>query len=235
MQFYGINFSDKNPMDYLEGKQVLKLLMQQIREHQELESIYKLAIYHPGRASITKEDSLWDFIPFISENKNAEFTAHLHYTISITSKYAEGMITIPNGIKGNVRKNFFNLPKHVLLEVIADCAEKAGRVFSLGRGAQPVIQLVQRRYPSQRGAPIMDGSLIFDIRTLAGISGVKKQPEWLGAMHELISNKNSNLQFQAGMRFYYKDYPPLKNAAGYLEFIKTLEVYESFLDILMKS
>jgi hypothetical protein len=76
-------------------------------------------------------------------------------------------------------------------------------------GASPVIVVVQRRYPTQRSPAIIDGQLRFDTRTaftgLGQTRGqVKRQPEWLRLVYDILKNRRSNLQFQIGADFPYE-------------------------------
>jgi hypothetical protein len=81
-------------------------------------------------------------------------------------------------------------------------------VNKLAPGGRPLINIVQRHYPSQRAAAIHDASLRFDPRTAVdGIggkaAGVKLQPQWLSLAYDVLEKRKSNIQFQVGMEFLY--------------------------------
>jgi hypothetical protein len=71
----------------------------------------------------------------------------------------------------------------------------------------PLMLTVQRRYPTQRSIPIIDAQIEFDLRTAIGSSKslVKKQPQWLKAVFEALTSKQSNLQVAIGAAFPYGD------------------------------
>ncbi len=75
-------------------------------------------------------------------------------------------------------------------------------------GLRPVVNLVQRHYPSQRSEPIYDAVLRFDPRTAFepahGVKvDVKPQPQWLRLAYEVLESRKSNLQLQIGAEFMY--------------------------------
>ncbi len=229
-QFSGIHFNEDNPMTYLEGKRVMRLLTEKIRTRAELSKKYNLALAAPGRGGITQGEVLWDFIPFAYSKDSEAFTANPHFTLNIGPHYAESFITIPNGVKGAVRKNLSALSRDAFIAIVEKSSDAAEKLLQAGE--KPLIKLVQRRYPSQRAEPIIDGKLEFDIRTLTGEAGVKKQSQWLDIVHELLSNKNSNIQIQFGMRFDYKTCAAMRSNDADESIIKTLELYQKLLSVL---
>lgn len=232
-QFSGIHFNEENPMTYLEGKRILRLLTEKIRTHTELNKKYNLALDAPGRGGITQDEVLWDFIPFAFNKDFKTFTANPHFTLGIGPHYAESSITVPDKIKGVVRKNFSALSKDSFITIAEQSSDIAEILLDVGE--KPLIRLVQRRYPSQRSQAIIDGKLEFDVRTLTGKSGIKKQSQWVDMVYEILSNKNSNIQIQFGIRFDYKTCTAMSSKNADESIIKTLELYHNLLAALFKS
>lgn len=201
-EFTGIPFGESYDFTYLEGKRVLKLLMNKLRQNPELEKL-GLDLTHPGRAAITKGKALWDFIPFKSDNTN--FTHAPHCTIGLGDDRMTAMITIPDKIKGDFKKKLKKLSFEQFHSLIKEITINIAKNIDFNEGCQPVIRIVQRHYTSQRSQPIEDGIMQFDLRTVLDQpnSTIKPQIEWLKSAFELLQNKNSNIQFQIGCMFFY--------------------------------
>jgi hypothetical protein len=80
------------------------------------------------------------------------------------------------------------------------------------KGAAPMVQILQRHYPSQRARSITDALLRFDPLTAIAPCGrtrtvVKFQPQWLRATYDALRARRSNLQFQIGAQFPYATCP----------------------------
>jgi hypothetical protein len=71
--------------------------------------------------------------------------------------------------------------------------------------AKPNVYLEQKHFKSQRGKPIFDGRMDFDLRTMidGGQDGVKFQPQWVESLFELLAGKKSNIQLGLGALFPY--------------------------------
>lgn len=161
-----------------------------------------------GRKAITGRDSIaiWDFLR-LSDSKEAEnFTEFPHLTFSVQQEQLQAQVTIPNGIRPKFRRNLLANGREGFRELfhtaLTEFDARLGRVD----GAVPWIEMLQRRYPSQRAVPLVDARLQFDLRTGFGgdwMSEVKQQPQWLEAAFDSFSDKNSNLQIGVGGVFPY--------------------------------
>lgn len=58
-------------------------------------------------------------------------------------------------------------------------------------GATPILNVLQRHYPSQRAASVLDAHLVLDLRTAlpSGRDQVKPQPLWVRTVHEVLKNR----------------------------------------------
>jgi hypothetical protein len=82
-------------------------------------------------------------------------------------------------------------------------------------GAVPWVEILQRRYPSQRSEPIIDATLEFDLRTAFGDQPgiknlIKHQGQWLDATYDALSKRNSNLQLAVGAIFPFDGCPDVR-------------------------
>lgn len=164
------------------------------------------------RKAIANEINVWDFFSPTEEN----FTANHHFTVGIHSDCLMALLTIPNGAFSKLRK-LAKTKNNGFMET-ADSYLKAFKKSGLEKtGARPYVVILQRRYSGMRKVYSVDGQMEFDLRTLTGVSKkgkqpkINKQPEWLESCLKLIQEKDSNVQFQIGVRFDYDKCPSLKD------------------------
>ena len=212
-EFSGISF---DPYTYLEGKRVLRLLMQKIRANRQFIRAMGIDEDSPGRSSITRQEALWDFLRLKRmDEKDLPFQCFPHCTVGIGAEKADAMITFPHGMSGTLRhrlcgESFEDFGSR--LNQASDAIEKALRGME---GYRPTVRIMQRRYQTQRSIPFRDGLIDFDLRVTFGKlkpqigPPIKQQQEWAQAVYELLRNKRSNLQFQIGVEFYHKKYDEL--------------------------
>jgi hypothetical protein len=209
--FTGIPFGKDEPMTYLEGKRVLKLLMRKIRANKKAIEL-GLDVKKDGRGGITQDEYLWDFISFKTNDQANNFTNHMHFDVALAPKELCAFLIVPNSVKG-IRKNIKSLNFEDFLNAARKVAEEFDKVSEFKHGCVPMIEIVQRRYLSQRSVPVVDGSMKFDIRTSVESSGnVKFQQEWLKASLEMLQNKKANIQMGIGVCFRYDDCKELKKS-----------------------
>lgn len=207
--FAGIPFGPDNPYNYPEAKRLLKLAMDGLRGSRELVRELGMDPKGQGRGAITGKDgvAVWDFLPVWRQRKADLFTRFPHLTLVIESDRLLAIVTVPNGIKTDFRRNLLDLGFSGFNDLLAEVNRRLVRVLRSAPGSAPWIVVVQRRYPSQRAAAILDAKIEFDLRTafLVGrpFSKVRPQPQWLRAVFDALSKKRSNLQFAIGAAFPY--------------------------------
>ncbi len=193
--FDGFPFSQKNSYTYGEGKRLLKLAMAELRKRPKLRAL-GMDSDPSGRGAITGKalDFVWDFLPLKDRPKGA-FTRYPHMTLGVHSDHLEVGITIPNGVAGVVRRRFVSLGADGLIQLNARILQRAKKLVR--RGGTVQVYAVQRHYPGQRSAPIVDARMDFVLETSQPISrrGVRRQPEWVTFFSELLRRKRSNIQF----------------------------------------
>lgn len=208
--------------DPILAKRTLRALMDKMEKDTALMSSlgFKKGKKPQRRKAITNEANVWDFFSANEEN----FTKNHHFTVGIHSDCLTALLTIPNGAFKQLRK-FANADNKGFNAMMADYI---GRFKASGLekiGARPYVIILQRRYSNIRKIHSVDGQMEFDLRTLMGSSRIGKnpkinrQPEWLESCLKLIQGKNSNVQFQIGVRFDYDKCPSLEDA-GCLKHIK---------------
>ena len=80
-----------------------------------------------------------------------------------------------------------------------------------GDGAKPIMEVVQRHYPTQRSTPVVDARLEYDLRTAVKPQSkrrkadqlVKHQAQWIELSFETWARKRSNVQIAIGAVFPY--------------------------------
>lgn len=201
--FDGIRFDAEHPYSYLQGKRLLGLLMSELRARTDLLALGMNASGE-GRPAITDSGTyVWDFIPLHGAGGEDAFTKHPHLTVGLHADHVNAMITLPNGVRRDIRKHLVELGEGGFRGVVAECGARLTAALRDAAGAKPQLYLSQRHYPSQRSQPILDGKIEFDLRTLVAdpTSGVKVQAEWTSAAFNLLANRDSNMQLGIGAIF----------------------------------
>lgn len=205
-EFSGIDF---DPYTYLEGKRVLRLLSEKLRDNAAFIKEMRLDP-DTKRASITDQARLWDFISFTSgDGASPKFDKFPHCTISVGPDDAEAMITFPHGMPASLRTATHGASVDEFTQRLAATSERVIKALKSLKHVRPIVRIQQRRYKSQSAMPVRDALSEFDLRTIyAGYDPVldrpvKQQAQWAEMTYELLANKRSNMQFQIGVNFDY--------------------------------
>lgn len=208
--FPGIPFCADEPYSYLEAKRVLKLAMERLRKNKTLVRELKMDPKLPGRPAITGKDDVlvWDFLRLQGASREKAFTFYPHLSLGIHHDRLLAIITVPDGIKTEFRRNLVNLGFNGFLDMLREVNARMVKALSAASGAAPWCEVIQRRYPSQHSAAIVDARVEFDLRTAfpqpGEDNGVKAQPQWLQAAYDALCHKRSNLQLVVGAAFPYR-------------------------------
>ena len=207
--FDGIPFNTKHPYNYFEAKRVLRLAMDELRKREDLDhtlGIEKIS----GRGAITGKDAglVWDYLRLKKSSGSKNSTEFPHLTLGLHREFMVAFLIIPNGLRSDFRRNLLGQGLEPLRVVLSNMLSNFNESLGDVRGVVPWIELVQRRYPSQRSEPFIDAKLEFDLRTACSEvnstkGSPKLQPQWLGSIYEALTNRNANLQVGAGARFSY--------------------------------
>ncbi|MFW6106949.1 MAG: hypothetical protein ACOC8H_02190 [bacterium] len=203
--FDGVRFDEDNPYTYREGKRLLRLLTDELRQRKAL--IQKIGIdpEGAGRGAITgrRQDRVWDFIPLRVARTAASHTCYPHLTLGITNADVIAAVTIPNSIRGGFRTRLRKLGIAGFGRLIGDVEKRLRPVLRRSKGAKPMLYLHQRHFKSQASPGITDGRLDVDLRCLTeGVPrGPKRQPKWLEAAYDVYTHKRSNIQMGVEVHF----------------------------------
>jgi hypothetical protein len=212
--FSGIPFGTEEPYNYYEAKRLLRLAMDELRKRGDLKKDLGMDSESKGRSAITGREGtrIWDFLR-LTQAKDAEsFTEFPHLTLSIQQEQLVAIVTVPNGIRRDFRRNLLAGGHDRFYALFRELLDNLHESLKSVEGAAPWMEIVQRRYRTQRSEPITDARLQFDLRTAfeenRGIGdSVKQQQQWLEATYEALSKKNSNLQLGVGAIFRYERCP----------------------------
>lgn len=205
-EFSGVSF---DPYTYLEGKRILRLLMEKIKCDEKFVRTMCLD-ENSGRPAITEgRTGVWDVLKFKPRDGNAyDFTSYPHCTVAVGGVRCEAMVTFPNKMSGALRSNLCGVGYDDFLNRLEAVNLAVKKEFGRIPGHTPIVRLMQRRYPGQRSEPIMDGVIEFDLRVAFGEDQpdrgpvIKRQAEWVPAVYDILSNKKSNIQMQLGICFF---------------------------------
>jgi hypothetical protein len=238
--FSGIPFSGDNPYNYPEAKRLINLAMDELRARKDLVRKLDMNPQGLGRGAITGKygAGVWDFLRLKASSNDEPFTKFPHLTLALERDKITTIITIPHRIKTIFRRNIVNLGFEGFCELMAKVNNNLHKVLNKAKGAAPWVIVVQRRYPSQRSAAIVDARLEYDLRT--AFSSRRKQPvkvqeEWLKATYEALSGKRSNLQVAVGAIFLYRDCE-MTRSPSIINFIaNTWIACKPLLDVMLRS
>lgn len=215
--FKGIPFGSESPYQYSEAKRYLGLLRNELLARKKLIRHLGIDPANEGRAAVTgaKELSVWDYIALKAARGGGAHTKHPHLTLNILADRLEAYVTVPNGVASSIRSRLFAVEPAAFFERVQRVTSKIERALH-GTGGVPRIGIVQRRYRTQRSAPFVDATLRLDPRTAFDESRpvtpyIRKQPQWLVAVYDAMTNRRSNLQFQIGAEFSYNHCPVLRS------------------------
>lgn len=214
--FSGIPFGKDEPYNYPEAKRLLRLAMDELRKRSDLQEL-GVDTKSKGRSAITGSEGtrIWDFLRLARARDAENFTEFPHLTLSIHEDLLLAIIAVPNGIRRDFRRNLLAGGREDFVVLFRKILENFNKLLKGVEGAAPWVELLQRRYPSQRSEPILDAKLEFDLRTAFGDpegqgKAVKRQQQWLDATYETLSERNSNLQLAVGTLFLYERCPAVR-------------------------
>lgn len=204
-QFSGIQFGPETPYRYDQAKRQLRLMMDDLRQHETLARL-GIAKELKGRTAITgsKTDHVWDYLQLAAAG-TGQFTTQPHLTLSLHADHLGVMVTLPNGAHRRYRSHLLGLGPDGLRDLAIEVANGIERALGRTDRARPILYLLQRHYPSQRSVPIEDARLYFDLRTAQRTRRGKVHPqaEWIQMVHHVLSAKGSNIQVGVGAEIPY--------------------------------
>ena len=218
--FSGIPFGSDEPYNYFEAKRLLRLAMDDLRKRSDLRKQLGADWQGKGRSAITGRETtrVWDFLRLSKAKDAKSFTDFPHLTLSIHDDRLIAIVTVPNAIKGQFRAHLLSGGKDQFCALFRRLLHNISKALKGVNGAVPWVEILQRRYPSQRSEPIIDATLQFDLRTAfgdhqPGIKNlIKHQGQWLDATYDALSKRNSNLQLAVGAIFPFDRCPDVRKA-----------------------
>ena len=210
-KFAGIPFGEKEPYHSVQAKRILKLGMNELRKRRKLQMVLGIDLKGAGRGAITGSvaTTVWDFLPLKWAKGSTAFTNWPHFSFCIDHENLNVQLTIPDKIKGNLRRHLLHDGKEfnaLLWDVHCGLQKALRRVPN----ASPFVHVMQRHFPSRISRPVMDGIVEFDLRAAFPLSaaaqrrtGVRYQKQWLGMAYDLMTKKRSNIEMAIGVRFRY--------------------------------
>lgn len=209
-KFSGIPFNSENPYNYPEAKRLIKLMMEELRNRNDLKRQLDIDTVAPGRGMITgkQRSSVWDFLRLKAFKHEKDFIRMIHLTLSMQSDKLFVLVTVPNGLSSQYRKrltaNGLEEFEDVFKRVHKNLKRKIGKV----EGAMSWMEVLQRHYRTQTSPPTIDARLAFTLDTAFETDGrVKQQPLWLESTYNALVKKRGNTQLGVGAIFPYATCP----------------------------
>jgi hypothetical protein len=211
--FDGIKFGKDNPYSYIEAKRLLRLALDELRGRTDLRDQLGMDATGAGRPAITGRDAtrVWDFLRLKQAKGVKNFTEFPHLTMGIHDDQLIAIVTVPNGIRREFRKRLLSGGRDQFRVLFEQLNLRLTNALKDSHGAVPWVEILQRRYPSQKSEPIIDATLRFDLRTaFGGGSEIKHQQQWLDATFDSLSKRHSNLQLAVGAIFPFDRCPEVR-------------------------
>ena len=237
--FSGIPFTDKEPYNYPEAKRILKLAMEELRSRKDLVRGIGLKPKGTGRGAITGRggDGVWDYLRIKGSDNNEPFNKYPHLTFSVGRQQLYAALVMPHGMPSKYRRNIVDLGYEEFADYMSEVNNKLVRAIRKADGAKPWVDVVQRRFTSQRAIPILDAKIGFDLRTAfpgGKRNPVKQQPQWLRAAYDGLANKRSNLQIAIGAIYPYATCKTVKSRTILDHIANTWISTKPILDVMIK-
>lgn len=235
--FDGLHFDDDDPYTYREGRRLIRLLGDQLQNRKDLHTKLRVDPNGARRPAITGRggSGVWDFLPLRVARGASMFTQYPHLTIGINESFASASITVPNGVRTRIRNRLYKCDHDTFCQLMRDIFDRLEPLRKKSKQLRVVAYALQRHYRSQRSMGIEDGRIRADLRTLVrqkSSEGVKFQPQWIEAIHALLANKRSNIQFGISAEFSY-DCPIIRSAKASDLFAEAWIGMTPLLDLLL--
>ncbi|MDE0332041.1 MAG: hypothetical protein OXL41_09250 [Nitrospinae bacterium] len=204
--FSGFRFGETGAFNYLEGKRVLRLAMDELRKRCDLQNKIGVKPDFAGRKAIRgrKGGEVWDFLTLDHDDKNKTFTAYPHLTLGIGEDSVSAMATLPNNARA-ARRLLIKRGEQGFRDMVSKTLESMRPLLSKSPGMEPRLRVWQRRWPKITSPPLLDASIDINLRTYSHESnGPKFQPQWIDAAFSALKNKKSNLELQIGGIFPHR-------------------------------
>ena len=149
----------------------------------------------------------WSVFGF--RGSKGDFNESPHLLLHVGDKDVCARVILPNKARGGL---WTKLRSRSLADLMSQVSREMAAAMANCPGMVPGLILKQRHWRTRRGPRFQDAYLEVDLRTLRGDSGsgVKKQGEWIDAAQQVIANKASNLELQAGATFPYDHCPAIQ-------------------------
>lgn len=235
-KFNGMPFGEGEPYSYSRAKWCLNALVEELRNHEKLDSIYEID-KTKGRGQITGRTSstVWDYLPFAG-GKDSNFTNHPHLTFVIKPDWTQVQITLPNGAKSRYWNALREGGKDAFKEMLQSIHKRLGS----SRPRQPSavklwVEVLQRHYRFQKDVGVKDGELYFDVDCLLEDgkfeNRVKTSSAWLDALDTILANRRkANTQIAIVARYDHVSGSVVGKPDFLDETVRALEALKPFYD-----
>jgi hypothetical protein len=234
--FDGLRFDTENPYTYREGKRLIRLLGDDLQKRKDLRAI-GVDPMGERRSAITgrRGVGVWDYLPLRVARGSKNFTDYPHLTMGLRQNEAGAAITIPNGVRGGFRTKLKNVGEEGFIDVLLDVEERLRPVLRRSKDSKAVLYAMQRHYTSQRSAGKLDARAEADLRTI--VPGkrreAKYQPQWIGSIYDVMTQKRSNIQLGVDVHFSY-DCPVSRSAKAVDLFAKAWIAMSPLIDFVLE-
>lgn len=137
--FMGIPFCKDNPFNYIEGKRILKLMMDSVKRRKKLNPSLDVN-YNSARGGISDQKTVWDVLT-LDPSGEKRFEDVPHFTFGLTDSTLRVMLTLPDKVNKSPLLSLDDI--RPLLSKIAFNLEEAKVNADL---YSPTMNLIQRHF-----------------------------------------------------------------------------------------
>jgi hypothetical protein len=235
-EFSGIHFDENDPYNYGEAKRLIRLMMEELRQHPGLKGLIDPKALGRGAIKGRQGTNVWDFLRLRHLDRDVSFNKQPHLTLSIGEHHVVPIVILPNSMEASFRQKLKSLGEEGFFEMMAAIEKNMRKVCRSAGGAKPWVSTTQRHHVSRSSPATVDGDINFDLRTAFDKtkSSVKYQPQWLAASYSLLTQKKSNLSFAVGVRMPYDSCAKLKKPEILDSIVASWIACMPLLDLMLK-
>jgi hypothetical protein len=206
-EFSGIHFDENEPYNYPEGKRLIKLMMDSLRQQPDLSGLINSRA--KGRGAITgkRRETVWDYLRLKGLDSEVSHTRVPHLSLVVDRESLKAFIAVPNSMEARYRRRLTEMGEDGFVTLMSLVNGNTRKIIRRYSGAFPYANMTQRRYASQKAKPTVDARMDFDLRTAfpdGKRQKVKHQDQWLHALYDIYCEKRSNIEWSVGVAFPYE-------------------------------
>lgn len=193
--FSGFHFTDDYPYSSKEGRRLIKIICEELKNNKLLLRHYKLLKDESQRTKKQEdtEESVWGSFPL---GKNME---GFILTIVLSKEHVAVDITVSNQKMQKIKSVLERKDPKSFKQLLVEIEKKLNKTLHGINEAVPFLVLTTPRYQCQH-FKAHDGYIKVDLRVIKETDNeVRNQPAWIDSIYNIITNKQNNVNMRMGI------------------------------------